>query len=204
MSDFTIYIDGVEIAARPGQTVIEAADEAGVYIPRLCHLPGLPPHGSCRMCTVIANGRPASACYQPVVPGMVVENDTDELLEHRKALIEMLFVEGNHFCMFCEKSGNCELQALAYRFGVTAPRFPYHWFPSGRWTRRTPTSCRPEPLHPVRPLRAGLAGPGRQAGLPVHAPRTAQEARPSTRRPGSRTRISTSRTRRWTSARWAR
>ena len=129
MSDFTIYIDGVEIAARPGQTVIEAADDAGVYIPRLCHLPGLPPHGSCRMCTVIANGRPASACYQPVSPGMVVENETDEMLEHRKALIEMLFVEGNHFCMVCEKSGHCELQALAYRFGVTAPRFPYHWFP---------------------------------------------------------------------------
>jgi len=125
MSDFTIYIDGVEIAAGPGQTVIEAADDAGVYIPRLCHLPGLPPHGSCRMCTVIANGRPASACYQPVSPGMVVENETDEMLEHRKALIEMLFVEGNHFCMFCEKSGHCELQALAYRLGVTAPRYPF-------------------------------------------------------------------------------
>jgi [NiFe] hydrogenase diaphorase moiety small subunit len=129
MSDaFTFYIDGAEIPARAGQTVIEAADEAGVYIPRLCHFPGLPPHGSCRMCTIIANGRTASACYQPASPGMVVENDTEEMLVHRKALVEMLFVEGNHFCMFCEKSGECELQALAYRFGVTAPRFPYHWF----------------------------------------------------------------------------
>lgn len=81
------------------------------------------------MCTVLVNGRSASACVQPVSLGMVVENDTDELREHRKALVEMLFVEGNHFCMFCEKSGHCELQALAYRLGVTAPRFPYHWFP---------------------------------------------------------------------------
>ncbi len=52
-----------------------------------------------------------------------MENDTAELNGHRKALLEMLFVEGNHFCMFCEKSGNCELQALAYRFGILAPRF---------------------------------------------------------------------------------
>ena len=56
---------------------------------------------------------------------MVVENDTEELNEHRGGIIEMLFVEGNHFCPFCEKSGNCELQAMAYRLGMTAPRWPY-------------------------------------------------------------------------------
>ena len=58
---------------------------------------------------------------------MVVESDTDELNAHRKLLLEMLFVEGNHFCMSCEKSGNCELQALAYRFGISAPRFPFQF-----------------------------------------------------------------------------
>jgi coenzyme F420-reducing hydrogenase gamma subunit len=56
---------------------------------------------------------------------MVVENDTELLRELRRDLIDMLFVEGNHFCMFCEKSGACELQALAYRFGITAPRYPF-------------------------------------------------------------------------------
>jgi [NiFe] hydrogenase diaphorase moiety small subunit len=55
---------------------------------------------------------------------MIVDVDTEELREHRKRIVEMLFVEGNHYCMFCEKSGSCELQALAYRFGITAPRFP--------------------------------------------------------------------------------
>ena len=54
---------------------------------------------------------------------MIVENEIPELHEQRKMIIEMLFVEGNHFCMFCEKSGRCELQALAYRLGITAPRF---------------------------------------------------------------------------------
>jgi len=123
----TLKIDGVEIKAQPGQKVIEAADAAGVYIPRLCHKSGLEPFGSCRLCTILANGRPCSACTTPVAEGMVVENETESLQNFRKQIIEMLFVEGNHFCMFCEKSGNCELQAVAYRFGITAPTFPYQW-----------------------------------------------------------------------------
>ncbi len=124
MSDtLKITLDGREVEARPGQTIIEAADAAGVYIPRLCHKPGLEPFGGCRVCTVKANGRAVSACTFPVSPDMVVENDTAELQEHRRVLLEMLFVEGNHFCMSCEKSGNCELQALGYRFGIAAPRF---------------------------------------------------------------------------------
>jgi [NiFe] hydrogenase diaphorase moiety small subunit len=123
----TFTIDGVEVTAEPDQMIIEAADEAGIYIPRLCHKPGLEPFGSCRVCTVMVNGRPASACTQPVGEGMVVENDTETLREYRRILIELLFVEGNHFCMFCEKSGNCELQAMAYRLGITAPRYPYLW-----------------------------------------------------------------------------
>jgi [NiFe] hydrogenase diaphorase moiety small subunit len=123
----TFTIDGVEIKADPGQMIIEAADEAGVYIPRLCHKPGLEPFGSCRICTVMVNGRPAAACTQPVGDGMVVENDSDTLREFRRILVELLFVEGNHFCMFCEKSGNCELQAMAYRLGITAPRYAYQW-----------------------------------------------------------------------------
>ncbi|NLS92511.1 MAG: 2Fe-2S iron-sulfur cluster binding domain-containing protein [Planctomycetaceae bacterium] len=122
-----LVVDGVEIEASPGQTILEAAEAAGIYIPRLCHKKGLEPFGSCRVCTVIANGRFQSACTQPVAEGMVVENDTEKLLAIRRDIIEMLLVEGNHFCMFCEKSGNCELQALAYRFGITAPEYPYLW-----------------------------------------------------------------------------
>ncbi len=121
--EFTI--DGKEIPAQPGQTILEAAQQAGVYIPRLCWCKGLVPHGSCRVCTVLVNGRPQAACTQPVAPGVVVENNTEKVTALRRNIIEMLFVEGNHFCMFCEKSGNCELQALAYRFGITAPKYPY-------------------------------------------------------------------------------
>jgi [NiFe] hydrogenase diaphorase moiety small subunit len=122
-----LSIDGVEIEGRPGQTILEAAEEAGIYVPRLCHMKGLTPFGSCRICTVLVNGRFQSACTQPIANGMVVENETEKLLAIRRDIIEMLFVEGNHFCMYCEKSGNCELQALAYRLGITAPKFPYLW-----------------------------------------------------------------------------
>ncbi len=118
-------IDGRPVRARPGQTILEAADAAGIYIPRLCAHRELHPFGACRVCTVKVNGRPQAACTMPAAEGMVVESNTPELTEHRRRLIEMLFVEGNHYCMFCEKSGNCELQALAYRFGITAPRYPY-------------------------------------------------------------------------------
>ncbi len=128
MSDkITFTIDDVEVQGRPGQTIIEAADEAGVYIPRLCYHPDLAPHGSCRVCTVMVNGRPASACTQPIAEGMIVESESERVQKVRKNLVEMLFVEGNHFCMFCEKSGNCELQALAYRFGIAAPKYPYQF-----------------------------------------------------------------------------
>ncbi len=126
-STVTLTIDGVEIQAQPGQTILKAAEAAGVYIPRLCAHPDLTPHGSCRVCTVFVNGRPQSACTQPVAEGMVVENASERVTDLRRQIIEMLFVEGNHFCMFCEKSGHCELQALAYRLGITAPRFPYQF-----------------------------------------------------------------------------
>jgi len=124
---FRMTIDGTEIEAVQGQTILEAADAAGIYIPRLCHRPELHPFGSCRVCTVMASGRPQSACTTPAAPGMTVENETERVLALRRDIIDMLFVEGNHFCMFCEKSGNCELQGLAYRFGITAPRFPYQF-----------------------------------------------------------------------------
>lgn len=128
MSDtITFIVDGHEIQADPGQTIIEATDRAGIYIPRLCHKPGLAPFGACRVCTVKANGRAVAACTYPVSPGMVVENETPELAAHRRTLLEMLFVEGNHFCMSCEKSGHCELQALGYRYGIAAPQFEYQF-----------------------------------------------------------------------------
>ncbi|MCX8161020.1 MAG: 2Fe-2S iron-sulfur cluster-binding protein [Candidatus Saccharicenans sp.] len=118
-------VDGKECQAEAGLTIYEAAKANGIYIPVLCHFEGLKPVGSCRICSVRVNGRWMAACTQPVTPGMVIENSSPEVEEYRKAIIEMLFVEGNHFCPACEKSGNCELQALAYRYQIMVPQFPY-------------------------------------------------------------------------------
>ena len=126
MSDFTFTIDGVEISAQDGQTIMEAADEAGVYIPRLCDHEDLRHQGSCRVCMVKARGRSVAACTQPAEAGLAVKNETAHISKLRRDLVEMLFHEGNHLCPICEASGNCELQAMAYRLDMTAPtKFPY-------------------------------------------------------------------------------
>jgi [NiFe] hydrogenase diaphorase moiety small subunit len=120
-----ITINGIECMATNGQYLIDAAKENGIYIPTLCNYPGVKPKGSCRICTVKINGRLITACTRPVTENLDVITEDEELIELRKAIIELLFIEGNHFCPACEKSGNCELQALAYRYGMMVPRFPY-------------------------------------------------------------------------------
>jgi [NiFe] hydrogenase diaphorase moiety small subunit len=120
-------VDGVPVVAQAGQTIIAACDDAGIYIPRLCYRSDLPPGGECRLCTCTVNGRYAAACVTPVAPSIVVANETPDLLAQRRTIVEMLFIEGNHICPGCEKSGDCDLQAMAYRLGLTAMQLRYQW-----------------------------------------------------------------------------
>jgi [NiFe] hydrogenase diaphorase moiety small subunit len=122
-------IDDRECIASKGQYVLEAAKDNGIYIPSLCNIQGVKPRGACRICNVKVNGRIMSACTTPVTEGMKVENNTKEIQDYRKAIVELLFVEGNHFCPACEKSGCCDMQALAYRYQVMVPRFPFQFAP---------------------------------------------------------------------------
>ena len=124
----SFLLDGEEIPFSPGQTVIEAARAAGKYIPHLCWHPDFHPHGSCQLCTVKADGRYSASCTLEAQAGMSVENRTPEIDDKRLTLLQMLFVEGNHFCPSCEKSGNCRLQATAYELGMLTPHFD-HFFP---------------------------------------------------------------------------
>jgi [NiFe] hydrogenase diaphorase moiety small subunit len=121
-------MDGREIPFREGDTIMDAALGAGAYIPHLCHNPELPPHGSCRVCLVGVNGHWVSACTQPAAQGIEVDNGSEGLTGWRRALVQMLFVEGNHVCPGCEKSGACQLQAVAYYLEMLAPRYT-HFFP---------------------------------------------------------------------------
>jgi len=128
MNEFvTITVDDKDIKARRGEYIVDAARRNGIYIPTLCNLPGVKPAGSCRICTVSVNGRLMTSCTTPVAEGMEIETQSPEIEDFRKAVVELLMIEGNHFCPACEKGGNCELQALGYRFEIMAPRFPYQF-----------------------------------------------------------------------------
>ena len=124
-----LQLDGVEVPFEPGQTILQAALAAGRHIPHLCYHPEFRPHGSCKLCTVKLNGHSATSCTAPARAGMEVQSETRELNDERRMLVQLLFVEGNHFCPSCEKSGNCKLQAIAYDLGMTSPRFD-HFFPA--------------------------------------------------------------------------
>jgi [NiFe] hydrogenase diaphorase moiety small subunit len=116
-------LDGEDVTFHRGETILQAARRAARYIPHLCWHPDFRPHGSCRVCIVKVDGHAVAACTKEAAPGQEVESNTEELNAHRKTLLQMLFVEGNHFCPSCEKSGNCLLQATAYEMNMEGPHF---------------------------------------------------------------------------------
>ncbi len=123
----TLIIDGQTIPFEEGQTIMEAATVAGVYIPHLCHHEGFTPHGSCKLCTVKVNGRACTSCTFPAAEGQEVVNNSKALNDDRRKITQMLFVEGNHLCPGCEKSGNCTLQAVGYHLNMLDNHFPHFY-----------------------------------------------------------------------------
>lgn len=122
-------IDGVECMGQKGQYIVDAARDNKIYIPTLCNIPGVKPRGACRICSVRVNGKLMTSCTTPIVEGMEIVSKAADIEDLRKAIIELLFTEGNHFCPSCERSGNCELQALAYRYKMMVPRFRFRFTP---------------------------------------------------------------------------
>ena len=112
-----LTIDGVEIEAKPGQTVLQAAIDSNVYIPYLCYWPGLKPYGACRMCCVeVEGGRgtPAS-CTLPVANGMVVNTVGTEIRGLRESVLELLLSEHPHGCLTCHRIELCGPQDICLR-----------------------------------------------------------------------------------------
>ncbi len=127
MSEIKLTIDGKEVKGKTGDTLLDICQANGVDVPTLCHYKGLSDVGACRMCMVEVEKerRPVPACTYPARDGLVVRTNTERLEKHRKQVLELLFTERNHFCMFCEASGNCELQKLGYRYQMDNVRYPY-------------------------------------------------------------------------------
>lgn len=123
----TLRIDGRDVGARQGETIIQVAREAGIYIPYMCDVEGLSNVGACRLCLVEVQGRSRllPACATEVTEGMVVTTDNERLHKYRQMIVEMMFSERNHICAVCVSNGHCELQRVAQKLGVTHVRMPY-------------------------------------------------------------------------------
>jgi len=120
-----LIIDGKEVEAPAGSTILQAAENAGINIPRLCYDPDLSKLGACRLCVVEVEGNrllPAS-CVTPIMPGMVVHTESPPVIEARKTILELLIANHPLDCMTCDKMGDCKLAEYAYRYGIKESPF---------------------------------------------------------------------------------
>jgi formate dehydrogenase major subunit len=127
MPKVNVTIDGTAVSVEAKSTVLDAANAAGVYIPTLCHHPALKPTGNCRMCLIEIERQRGlqAACVFPVSEGMVVHTNSPKVIEARRFVLELTLSDHAFYCMYCEMSGDCELQTLAYRYGIDKVPYPY-------------------------------------------------------------------------------
>jgi formate dehydrogenase alpha subunit len=113
-------IDGKEVRAKPGQTVLQAALDNGIDIPHLCYYPALPPFAGCRLCIVDVKGgkAPMASCALSVKDGMEVTAHSERLHQFRKTALDLIISDHPANCMTCEKNGLCDLQKYIYEFGL--------------------------------------------------------------------------------------
>ncbi|MBD9479998.1 NADH-quinone oxidoreductase subunit NuoG [Pseudoxanthomonas sp. PXM02] len=121
----TVFIDGVEMAAPKGSMIIQAADKAGIPIPRFCYHEKLPIAANCRMCLVEVEKmpKPAPACATPVMDGMKIATRSDKALKSQRNVMEFLLINHPLDCPICDQGGECELQDLSLGYGRSVSRF---------------------------------------------------------------------------------
>ena len=121
-----LTIDEQKVTVPEGTTILDAAKQAGIDIPTLCFLKEINEVGDCRMCIVEVEGRKgfATSCIQTVEEGMVVHTHTQNVLEARHVILDLIISNHAKDCLTCTRSGNCELQTLATKFNVLNVEFP--------------------------------------------------------------------------------
>jgi predicted molibdopterin-dependent oxidoreductase YjgC len=126
MNEVNVTINGQKIQAQAGQTILEVAESAGIKIPTLCHHPALEPIGACRVCLVeVARQRTLQpSCTFQVTEGMEVLTHSPKVEDARRFVLELILSDHPLDCMTCEQAGHCELQDLAYEYGIQQTRFP--------------------------------------------------------------------------------
>ncbi len=125
MPEINISIDGHSIRTEEQLTILEVAKKEGIYIPTLCYHPALPPQSACRICLVEVEGEKVlqPACSFKVRNKMVIQTDTPKVLEARRVSLDLIISNHPLDCMTCDIAGNCELQDLAYEFGIKESEF---------------------------------------------------------------------------------
>ena len=120
-----LVIDGKNITAGEGMTLLDAAKQNNIYIPTLCHLDGIHDSHSCRICVVEVEGSKTlqASCAVEISEGMVVKTASESVIEARETILEFLLADGEHNCLICEKNGDCKLQDMAYELGVKQPSY---------------------------------------------------------------------------------
>ncbi len=118
-------IDGQQLQAAPGTLLINAATNAGISIPSFCYYDGLALQAACRMCLVEVEKTPKLqvACTLPVAEGMVVHTDSEVVRQSRRSMVDFLLTNHPLDCPVCDKGGECELQDMAFRYGVGETRY---------------------------------------------------------------------------------
>ena len=121
----TLTINGSQVSAREGMTILEVAKENGIDIPTLCYISDLPPNGACRLCVVEVEGSRTlvGSCHTPVTEGMVVQTHSPKVLETRKVLVELMLASHPDSCLICDKANLCELRRIASDLEIGLPRF---------------------------------------------------------------------------------
>ncbi len=120
MENITIKINGIEVSAPKGSTILEAARLAHIEIPTLCYLKEINEIAACRMCVVEVKGARSlvASCVYPINENMEVWTNTPKVLDSRKKTLQLLLSNHDRKCLSCVRSGNCELQQLAKELGV--------------------------------------------------------------------------------------
>jgi NADH-quinone oxidoreductase subunit G/NADP-reducing hydrogenase subunit HndD len=120
-----ITVNNRPVEAKEGQTLLEALQGQGIRVPTLCHLRDLTPTGACRLCVVDVEGQRnlVPSCAYPVQEGMRVQTHSQRAVRARRTIVELLLSNHPDDCLYCVRSGNCDLQDLAIELGVRERRF---------------------------------------------------------------------------------
>ena len=120
-----ITVNGKQLSAPAGTLLIDACKNVGIEVPSFCYYPGLSLQGACRMCLVEVEKMPKlqTACTTPITEGMIVQTESEKVVQARKSMLELLLANHPLDCPVCDAGGECELQDMTFTYGASESKF---------------------------------------------------------------------------------